>query len=450
MEDAAINGQLHVAVGLAQFLIVDVFAAVSVSGEEIGGAASASEHTLLAIELAAINGQRCHDVRFIAVAIHVAAVLARCGCFLGPQTLAHKAAAAAVDAVDGSGSVTELATIDDNFGACVRRTYLGEVLGDGVVAMIAYQTVFGSGVRSVEHHVLRVVPVRNAIVGRVGVGSVVAISDAVHTARTGSEDAAEDVVILLVVVRQNLEGAAVDGDGADAVEGIVDNHVARMSTTGTATVKLSYDDTLVGVFVLVVYGRRRVERDVGSSHKRIAGHVVRIAPVWQSQLGLGTQCSVDNTSHLAASDDDVDVGIHGTLVVAGKDDTGVIVVDAQPLCAVVHRHHTLLVVVIVPCTVNVDVDGTLYGLLGCAHDAVLLGRCAVFFFSNRLTTSGTDTGIEAGLDADAESLLAMRHGSIIGCDAVRIVERIEATVVVDAAEDVQGVGHGAVDGAVVG
>ena len=120
--------------------------------------------------------------------------------------------------------------------------------------MIAYQTVFGCGVRSVEHHVAAVVPVRNAIVWRVGVGSVVAISDAVHTARTGSEDAAENVVILLVVVRQNLEGAAVDGDGADAVEGIVDNHVARMSTTGTATVKLGYDDTLVGVFVLVVFG----------------------------------------------------------------------------------------------------------------------------------------------------------------------------------------------------
>ena len=292
MEDAAINGQLHVAVGLAQFLIlivavVDV-ATVRVSGEEIGGAASTSEHTLLAIELAAINGQRCHDVRFIAVAIHVAAVLARCGCFLGPQTLAHKAAAAAVDAVDGSGSVTELATIDDNFGACVRRTYLGEVLSVSIVAMIAYQTVFGCGVRSVEHHVAAVVPVRNAIVGRVCVGSVVAISDAVHTASTGSEDAAEDVVLLVVFLRQNLEGAAVDGDGADAVEGIVDNHVARMSTTGTATVKLGYDDTLVGVFVLVVFGRRRVERDVGSSHKRIARYVVCLVIVRQSQFGLST------------------------------------------------------------------------------------------------------------------------------------------------------------------
>ena len=255
MEDAAVNGQLHVAVGLAQFLIVDAGAAVSVSGEEIVGAASASEHTLLAIKLAAIDGQRCHDVRFIAVAIHIAAVLARFGSLLGPQTLAHKSAAAAVDAVDGSGSIAELATIDDDFGACVLRANLSEVLSVSVVAAVCHQTVLGYAVWSVEHHVLRVVPVRNAIVGRVGVGSVIAISDAVHTARTGSEDAAENVVILLVVVRQNLEGAAVDGDGADAVEGIVDNHVARMSTTGTATIKLGYDDTLVGVFVLVVDGR---------------------------------------------------------------------------------------------------------------------------------------------------------------------------------------------------
>ena len=258
MEDAAIDVKLYVAVGLAQFLIlivavVDV-AAVSVRGEEIVGAASASEHTLLAIKLAAIDGQRCHDVRFIAVAIHIAAVLARCGLLLGPQTLAHKSAAAAVDAVDGSGSIAELATIDDDFGACVLWANLSEVLSVSVVAAVCHQTVLCYAVGAVEHHVLGAVPVRNAIVGRVGVGSVVAISDAVHTARTGSEDAAEDVVLLLVVFGQNLEGAAVDGDGADAVEGIVDNHVARMSTTGTATVKLGYDDTLVGVFVLVVFG----------------------------------------------------------------------------------------------------------------------------------------------------------------------------------------------------
>ena len=201
MEDAAVDVKLHVAVGLAQFLIVDAVATVCVSGEEIVGAASASEHTLLAIKLAAINGQRCHDVLFIAVAIHIAAVLARCGCTLGPQTLAHKSAAAAVDAVDGSGITAELAAIDDNDGTCVRRTYFGEVLSVSIVAMIAYQTVFGCGVRSVEHHVAVVVPVRNAIVWRVGVGSVVAISDAVHTARTGSEDAAENVVLLVVLLR---------------------------------------------------------------------------------------------------------------------------------------------------------------------------------------------------------------------------------------------------------
>ena len=61
-----------------------------------------------------------------------------------------------------------------------------------------------------------------------------------------------------------------------------------MSTTGTATVKLGYDDTLVGVFVLVVDRRCRVERDVGSTHKRIAGHVVCLFTVRQRQLGLST------------------------------------------------------------------------------------------------------------------------------------------------------------------
>ena len=79
-------------------------------------------------------------------------------------------------------------------------------------------------------------------------------------------------------------------------------------------------------------------------------------------------------------------------MVAGKNDTDVIVVGALFLCAIFqHRHLTFLVVEVVPCTVNVDVDGALDGLLGCAHNAVLLCRCAVFFYSNRLTSSGTDT-----------------------------------------------------------
>ena len=100
MEDAAINVKLHIAVGLAQFLVVDAVATVCVFGEEVVGAASSCEHSLLAIELAAIDSKRCYDVGCITVAIHIAAVLARFGCSLGPQTLAHKAAAATVDAVD--------------------------------------------------------------------------------------------------------------------------------------------------------------------------------------------------------------------------------------------------------------------------------------------------------------------------------------------------------------
>ena len=84
----------------------------------------------------------------------------------------------------------KLAAIDYNNRTGVLRINIFKVLGVSVVAVVCHQSVLGCAVRSVEHNVLRVVPVRYTVVVCVGVGSVVAMSDAVRTARSGSEDAA--------------------------------------------------------------------------------------------------------------------------------------------------------------------------------------------------------------------------------------------------------------------
>ena len=59
---------------------------------------------------------------------------------------------------------------------------------------------------------------------------IFAVANAVHTARSRTEDATEDAVALRVVFWQNLKRAAVDGDAAKPIERIVDLYVARVST----------------------------------------------------------------------------------------------------------------------------------------------------------------------------------------------------------------------------
>ena len=137
-----------------------------------------------------------------------------------------------------------------------------------------------------------------------------------------------------------------------------------------------------------------------------------------------------------------------------KHHASVVVVDALNDGIVAQRNHSALIIAIVPRAVDVDVDGTLQRLLRRAHHAVQFGRlghAVVVCRLDGLSASRTDTGIEARLDDDddAEALSAMRHRLVVGRDAVGVVERIEAAVVVDAAEDVEGVGHSAVNRSVV-
>ena len=78
-------------------------------------------------------------------------------------------------------------------------------------------------------------------------------ADTIHTSCSCTIDAAEDFVIHVVAVRQDFEGTAIDGDGAIAIEWVVDFYRTIMATTGTAAIKLGDDDTVVDVFVIVVF-----------------------------------------------------------------------------------------------------------------------------------------------------------------------------------------------------
>ena len=82
-------------------------------------------------------------------------------------------------------------------------------------------------------------------------------TDTIHTTCSCTKDTAEDEICLFVIFRQNLEGSTVDGDGAVAIEWVVDIYIAVMSTTHTTAIKFGNDNAgiihLLRIIAFLIY-----------------------------------------------------------------------------------------------------------------------------------------------------------------------------------------------------
>ena len=86
-----------------------------------------------------------------------------------------------------------------------------------------------------------------------GIGSVITITDTIHTTSSSTEDTAKDIALLGVVIWQNLEGSAIDGDGAVAIEWVVDIYTAVMSTSHTSAIKFGNNHAGILFFFFIVF-----------------------------------------------------------------------------------------------------------------------------------------------------------------------------------------------------
>ena len=86
-----------------------------------------------------------------------------------------------------------------------------------------------------------------------GLGIVFTITDTIHTTSSCTEDTAEDIFLLCVAFWQNLEGSAVDGDLAVAIEWVVDIYTTRMSTSHTTAIKFGNNHADILFFYRIVF-----------------------------------------------------------------------------------------------------------------------------------------------------------------------------------------------------
>ena len=185
-----------------------------------------------------------------------------------------------------------------------------------------------------------------------------------------------------------------------------------------------------------------VEGDIGSTHIGVARHLVFLVVVGEFKLCLCAQGSVYDTSHLTTPDDDIHIGIHGTLVVSGKDDTGIIVVGSGLFGLIRHEDLSRRIILVVPCSVDIHRNGTFDRQIWRSHHAIEFRLC-------RLATTCTDSRIEARLDGDAEPLLAMRHGCFEGINVFLGIQRIETAIVIETSEYLHRGGDGTIDGTII-
>ena len=169
--------------------------------------------------------------------------------------------------------------------------------------------------------------------------------------------------------------------------------------------------------------------------------------VGEFKLCLCTQGSVYDTSHLTTLDDDIHIGIHGTLVVSGKDDTGIVIVGSGLFGLIRHGNLSRLIVLVVPCSVDIHRNGTFDRQIWRSHHTIQLITIGVL--GDSLTTTHADGRIESRFDGDAESLFAMRHGFFEGFDIRWVVQRIEATIVAETAEYLHRCGYGTINGTII-
>ena len=150
-------------------------------------------------------------------------------------------------------------------------------------------------------------------------------------------------------------------------------------------------------------------------------------------MRIGTQGTIYHTRHLATFYDDIYIGIHRTLMTAGKDGTGIIVVAS--LFGIIG---SFLIICIIPFSINIHRDGTLDRLIRSSHYTIETA-------TGRLETASTDNGIVTRLDSDVESLFAMRHRIFEAFDQFWCIQRLVSTIVVEATENMQWGGDGSVD-----
>ena len=101
VENAAIDVELHVAIGLAKSFVVAGIAAVGVLRIEKVSASSAGEYAVLAVKLSTVDGERRHSRSGFSV--HVATATVWRGSRARPQAFAHESASSAINAVDRFG-----------------------------------------------------------------------------------------------------------------------------------------------------------------------------------------------------------------------------------------------------------------------------------------------------------------------------------------------------------
>ena len=193
------------------------------------------------------------------------------------------------------------------------------------------------------------------------------ITNTIITTCTRTKDSTEDVSLLCIIVRKNLESSTINCNSAITIYRVVyEDITTRISTSGTTTIKLCNNNFGIINFSFTISW---VNKYIGTTCISIGRHSYITLII----LYFITFCTTYDTSYIATLDDNIHIGIHSALLTSCQNNATVIVC----LSAI-----NSLVVNSVPFSIYIKGNCTLERHIRRSHQTIQ-------FFSS-LTTTDTD------------------------------------------------------------
>ena len=258
---------------------------------------------MVTIECTTSNSQGRN--RFTCLAIDVTSIFTWNNTPIIKQTRTHKSATAGINAVNRLSWRTEDTSINDNIRIGLRRInhciWISRIIW--IIAFYRNKFSLCICVRTIEHNSTVRIPICDMLIH----SRIFIISNAVVTTCTSTEDSAENHILLWVIFRKDSECSAIDCHRTVSIEWILDSYTASKTTSSTAAIKLC-DDNLAIVTI------SRVNKDISPTRIGVVRESVVLTVIIEIEVFLISHVSVYHTSHVSALNDDIQIGIHRSLM----------------------------------------------------------------------------------------------------------------------------------------
>ena len=281
-----------------------------------------SKDTILTIEFTTSDSQGWYSLT--SLAIDITTIDTWNHIWLIEQTWTHKSTTTCINSIDRMICRTKLTALDDNIrvGQCRIHICKWTIC---VIAMGLSQFFILYGSRIAKKNYLFIcTPISDMLIRSIRM-SIITTTNTTVTTSSGTKDSTENLIIVSIWLRKNLESSAIDCHRAISIERILDRYTIGITTTSTTAIKLRDNHFRIVYFSIFISW---INKNICSPHIGIVREsVVFWLPIFgivEVEVLLITEHTTCHTSHIPTSYLNIHIGIHRSLMGCSHD-TNIIV-----------------------------------------------------------------------------------------------------------------------------